>query len=101
MDIPVRLREWISAGRQVGKSGYRAREGESICQSMGIQRSGDVFVAYYFEIPEALMAVEENALELMERFETLEAALAFLEKVSGLDVLDMTPQKGHKIFRVR
>ncbi|CAM4381511.1 hypothetical protein [Corallococcus exiguus] len=100
MDIPARLREWIYAGKQVGKRKDLVREGEAIYQTMGIQRSGDVFVAYYFEIPEALMAVEENALELRERFETLEAAMAFLEKASGSDVLDMTPQKERKIFQV-
>ncbi|NNC16363.1 hypothetical protein HRD49_07710 [Corallococcus exiguus] len=101
MDIPARLREWIYAGKQVGKRRDLVREGEAIYQTMGVQRSGDVFVAYYFEIPEALMAVEENALELRERFETLESALAFLEKASGSDVLDMTPQKRGKIFHVR
>ncbi|WP_043321945.1 hypothetical protein [Corallococcus coralloides] len=98
MDIPARLREWVYAGKQVGRRRELVRGGESIYQHIGVQRSGDVFVAYYFELPEALINLEENALELMERFETLEAALAFLEKISGSDVLDMTPQKGNKIF---
>ncbi|MBN8466408.1 hypothetical protein JYJ95_07780 [Corallococcus exiguus] len=100
MDVPARLREWVDAGKQVGQRRDLVREGEPIYQRMGVQRTGDVFVAYYFEIPEALMAVEEDALELMERFETLEAALGFLEKSSGSDVLEMTPQKGQKIFHV-
>ena len=95
-----RLRELVYAGRQVGKRADLVRDGELIYQRIGVQRSGDDFVAYYFEIPAGLMAYEERAVELVRRFGALENALAFLEGVSGSGVLDMKPVKGGKIFNL-
>ncbi|MBN9683613.1 MULTISPECIES: hypothetical protein [unclassified Corallococcus] len=82
------------------QSGTGSGGGESIYQAVAVQRSGDAFVVFFFELPEALMYLEENAVEVRRRFETLELALAFLEEASGTDVRDMTPMKGGKLFRL-
>jgi hypothetical protein len=100
LKIPDYLLKLIESGRQVGKRGYILRGGESIYQSMAIQGSWNGYVAYYYEIPEAQMGVDEAAKEIRRAFKQPEEALAFLRDISESSVDDLAPLKGTKVFEL-
>ena len=76
MESPERLRDWIEAGKQVGKDFELERDGEYWIGGMAIQKERDSYVAYFWEVPERLCAMDEYVREERASFPRLEEALA-------------------------
>ncbi len=98
MESSERLREWVEAGKQVGKDFEFERDGELCIGGMAIQKVRDAYVAYFWEVPERLCAMDEYVREERASFQRLEEALSFLARSTGLHVEHMTPLQGQKIF---
>ncbi|AKJ02331.1 hypothetical protein ATI61_108280 [Archangium gephyra] len=98
MESPERLRDWVEAGKQVGKDFELERDGEYWIGGMALQKVRDAYVAYFWEVPERLCALDEYVREERASFPRLEEALSFLARGSGLHVEHMTPLEGQKLF---
>jgi hypothetical protein len=98
MASPERLRDWVEAGRQVGKDFEVERNGELWIGGMVIQKVRQSYVAYFWEVPEHLCARDEYIREERASFPRLEEALAFLARGTGLHVEPMSPLEEQRIL---
>lgn len=91
---------WIEAGKQIGKSFYYEKDGQTYSQSVAIQKWNRFYVVYFFEILEENMARFEDFEddEVLQRFENLLDAITFYEGLTHIRIEELTPLKGQRIF---
>lgn len=91
---------WIEAGKQVGKSFYYDKGGQTYSQSVAIQKWNNLYIVYFFEILEQNMARLEDFEddEVLQRFENLMDAVTFFESLTHIKLEELTPLKGQRIF---
>lgn len=98
-DARSRSIRWIEQGRQIGKNFSIERGGKMFHASVAIQRQGTVYRVHADEIDEGSMAAETFVRDDSRSFETLDAAIAFIEQTTPVRLEDLAPSKGLKWFR--
>lgn len=83
------------AGRARGRV---IENNETVWLSMGIQKHGGTYKTYISEIFDSKIEAEDYLREETKEFPTPGAALDYLNLESKLDILDLSPCKGQKIF---
>ncbi len=92
------LIDWIENGKQIGKAIYYTKDGDTYWQSVGIQKWNNNYKVYFFEILKSKMMSDEGEEELIREFKTMEEAKSYVESVSQIPFIELTPLKGQKVF---
>lgn len=98
MALNINVIRWIETGKQVGKSFYYTKDGQTYLQSVAIQKWDGVYKVYFFEIIEKDMAHHEDEPEFLKHFHTLTDALSCFESLTHIKIEELTPSKGQRIF---
>ena len=90
---------WIESGKQIGKSFFCQKNGETLWQSVAIQKHQNTYYAYLYEVPATnKMPDPETVKETLRLFSNLPEAISFLNEISPLPFTDFAPFKGNQVF---
>ena len=99
MEDVSRVREWIEAGKQVGKSDYFGEGEERYLLSIGVQKWEGEYKLYLFKANEyKLRDLDYYDAEGTIRFTHFEELLSLLKVLCPFKFSELTPLKGQKIF---
>ena len=92
-----KVRAWLDAGKQVGKSILRAEAGEEYYVAVGIQKWNGIYKLYTDRVKVAEIYWEKETEEIIE-VEIFENLAALVESKVSISLDELTPQKGSKVF---
>ena len=98
MDILHRVRGWIAAGKQVGKSFSFERDNVLYWSSIAVQKWNDGYKLYVDEIEEAYIQGENYSREEIIYRLSLAEIEDIIKDTTLLKLDDLAPLKGQKIF---
>jgi len=90
--------KWISEGRQLGIRFSFIRNGNLYWSSIGIQKWGGLLKVYVDEILESEMDAENYSREELLEFSNVDNALKFISENTIVNIENLKPCKGQKIF---
>ncbi len=92
-----KVKAWLDAGKQVGKSVLREEAGEEYYVAVGIQKWNGKYKLYADKVKVAEFYWEKETEEIIE-VEDFENLAALVEAKSFFLLSELTPLKGSKIF---
>jgi len=99
MEDSTSVREWIEAGKQVGKSISFGEGDERYLLSIGVQKWGGEYKLYFFKAKESRMAdLDYYDAEGVIRVAHFEELSKLISSLSPFKLSELTPLKGQKIF---
>lgn len=98
MNSNVNLLNIINNGKQVGIR-YSFLSGNEVCwSSVGLQKWEGKYKVFIDEILESKMSSEEYLREEIVSFDSIESALEFIKNNTKVEINDLAPCKGQRIF---
>ncbi|WP_092769490.1 hypothetical protein [Hymenobacter actinosclerus] len=99
MDELSRVRNWLEAGKQVGKSWSWVESGKTYWGSVGVQKWQGVYKIYVDKIEEARMSnLEDYDTDQIIETKCFEQIQHILTATCFINLVELIPQKGQKIF---
>ena len=98
MDNLQKVRTWIEAGKQVGKSFSFVRNDVLFWSSVAVQKWNDGYKLYVDEIEEEYIQGENYLREDIIYRMTLSEIEDIIKETTSLRIDDLAPLKGQKIF---
>ncbi|WP_400192663.1 hypothetical protein [Hymenobacter sp. B81] len=96
-----RVRSWVEAGKQIGKTFCYERNGQRCWLSVGIQRWEGIYKLYLSEISEANIVAEEFLRDETIPYASFEELLIGYAEQTDIPMEELTPLKGQKLFNPR
>ncbi|MGG4143922.1 hypothetical protein ABEW34_12380 [Paenibacillus algorifonticola] len=93
-----KIENWLEEGKQLGINFSFENNGKKIWSSVAIQKWNNIYKAYIDEIEEDKMDSEEYRREEIHQFENLNDAFELINKTTLVNLNDLAPCKGQKIF---
>jgi hypothetical protein len=94
-----RMREWLEAGKQVGKSILSGEGGETFRISVGVQKWEGEYTLYLFKAKEcSLQGLDYYDVEGVIRVTHFEGLAGLLPALCPIKLSELAPLKGQKIF---
>lgn len=88
----------IERGKQLGMVSSFEIDGKVIWSSVAIQKWNGIYMVYVDEIEEDKMTVEEYLRDEIQKFDNLLEALNFVNERTRINLKELQPRKGQKIF---
>lgn len=101
MILLSKTREWLEAGRQIGKSVDYHKDGEEYWLTVGIQRWEGVYKLYISNVKMSEVYNEDAHFEEVTRINQFEEIEPVLTSKTFVRLGELTPLKGQKIFNPR
>ena len=98
MDDLQRVRSWIEAGKQVGRSFTFVRNGMTYWSSVAVQKCKDGYKLYVDEIEEEYIQGEAYEREEVIFKSSLSEIEVLLQDTTALTIEQLAPLKGQKLF---
>ena len=92
-----KVKAWLDAGKQVGKSVLREEDGTEYYVAVGIQKWNGKYKLYTDKVKVAEIYWEEETEAIIE-VEDFENLAALVEAKGSFSLSELTPLKGSKIF---
>ena len=99
MEDVSKVKEWVEAGKQVGKSDYFGEGKERYLLSIGVQKWEGEYKFYLFKANESRMRdLDYYDAEGTIRVTHFEELLSLITALSPFKLSELAPLKGQKIF---
>ncbi|WP_139924990.1 hypothetical protein [Hymenobacter sp. DG01] len=92
------IKEWIEAGKQIGKSLCYMREGKVCWLVVGLQKWQGVYKLYSYEILEEDMAAEKFIYDKLRCFESFDELVKATQEDARISIEEYGPLKGQRLF---
>jgi len=93
-----KIKNWIENEKQLGKRFSFEKNGKKFWSSVGIQKWQECYKVYVDEIDEDKMSAEDYERDEIKKFNNLSDALKFIKNNTRIEINELNPCKGQKIF---
>ena len=93
-----RIKTWLEAGRQIGKSARIEQDGDTIWWSVGIQKWQGMYKFYTDKFSDSLPVDYDAESEEIIQVADLDTLFALVKTNSPFKIEELTPLKGQRIF---
>jgi hypothetical protein len=95
----AKVREWVEAGKQIGKQFWLEEDGKKYWLSVGVQKWKGAYKLYLDRIEESHMVVHDlfdtEEITIVGCFDDIQGVL---DVKCPIKLDELTPQKGQRIF---
>jgi hypothetical protein len=99
MEDLIKIKTWIEAGKQIGKRCWLEENGKKYWVSVGVQKWQDIYKIYFDKIEESHMQdYDHYDTEEIIKVNCFEKIQTTINSKFPINLIELTPQKGQKIF---
>jgi len=93
-----KVKQWLEADQQIGKTILLVKDGNNYWFSVGVQKWQGLYKVYFDKVRDSEIDYLDNEAEQIIEVENFESLAGIVETKTPIKLEELTPLKGQRIF---